>query len=96
MPFAHLGSLRVYNDQYGSLSTGDFTSGFPSGQMYTYYLVPTGPVSSPELIDKVQDRVDDGESRFQVRLQFEKHTDHNENIDALRFSMPKLVITYEE
>jgi len=96
MPFAHLGSLRVYNDQYGTLGDSDFTSGFPSGQMYTYYLVPTGPFSSDELIDKLQDRVDDGDSRFQVRMQFEKHTDFNENIDALRFSMPKLVITYEE
>lgn len=95
-PFAHLGSLRVYNDQYGSLSPGDFTSGFPSGQMYTYYSVPTGPFTSPDLIDKLQARVDAGDSRFQVRLQFEKHTDYNDNIDALRLGMPELIITYEE
>lgn len=96
MPFAHLGSLRVYNDQYGSLGDSDFTSGFPSGQIYTYHRLPTGPFSSDELIDKLQDRVDDGDSRFQVRMQFEEYSDNNENIDALRLSMPKLVITYEE
>jgi hypothetical protein len=96
MPFAHLGSLRVYNDQYGSLGDSDFTSGFPSGQIYTYHAVPTGPFSSDELIDKLQDRVDDGDSRFQVRMQFEEYSDDNDNIDALRLSMPKLVITYEE
>lgn len=95
-PFAHLGSLRVYNDQYGSLGDSDFTSGFPSGQMHTYHTVPTGPFSSDELIDKVQDRVDDGDSRFQVRLQFKEYSDDNDKIDALRLSMPKLVITYEE
>ena len=94
-PFAHLGSLRVYNDQYGNLGDSDFTSGFPSGQMYTYYSVPTGPFSSDELIDKLQDRVDDGDSRFQVRMQFKEYSDDNDHIDALRLSMPKLVITYE-
>jgi hypothetical protein len=94
-PFARLGFLRVYNDQYGSLGDSDFTSGLPSGQMYTYFSVPTGPFSSDELIDKLQDRIDDGDSRFQVRLQFEKQSDNNEHIDALRLSMPKLVITYE-
>jgi hypothetical protein len=96
MPLAHLGSLRVYNDQYGSLGDSDFTSGFPSGQVYTYHALPTGPFSSDELIDKLQDRIDNGDSRFQVRLQFEEQSDNNENIDALRLSMPKLVITYEE
>ena len=95
-PFAHLGSLRVYNDQYGILGDSDFTSGFPSEQMYTYHSVPTGPFISDELIDKVQDRVDDGDSRFQVRLQFKEYSDDNDKIDALRLSMPKLVITYEE
>jgi hypothetical protein len=96
VPFAHLGSLRVYNDQYGSLGDSDFTSGFPSGQLYTFHAAPTGPFSSDELIDKLQDRVDDGDSRFQVRMQFEEYSDDNDNIDALRLSMPKLVITYEE
>ncbi len=98
IPFTNLGKLRVYNDQYGTLGPGDFTSGFPGGAMTTYSLSspPTGPLSNSALISKLQTRVDAGNSRFQVRLQFEKQTDWNGKIDALRLTSPKLVVTYED
>jgi hypothetical protein len=97
-PFAELGVLRVYNDQYGHLGPVDFTSGFPGGHMKSYSLStpPTAPFSNTALIAKIQTRANAGDSRFQVRLQFEKQTNHNGKRDALKAINPKLVITYEE
>ena len=95
-PFANLGSLRVYNDQYGTLDSGDFTSGFPSGQMHTYHSLPNVPFTSSTLISKVQNRVNAGDSRFQVRLQFKDNTNYDSKIDAMRLAKPGLVITYED
>ena len=95
-PFANLGSLRVYNDQYGTLDSGDFTSGFPTGQMYTYHSLPNIPFTSSTLISKIQNRVNAGDSRFQVRLQFEDKTNYDGRIDAMRLAQPRLVITYED
>ena len=95
-PFANLGSLRVYNDQYDILDSGDFTSGFPSGQMHTYHLLPNVPFTSSTLISNVQNRVNAGDSRFQVRLQFKDNTNYDGKIDAMRLAKPRLVITYED
>ena len=66
--------------------------------MKTYSLAspPTGPFSNSTLISRVQSRVNAGASRFQVRLQFEKQTDWNGKVDALRVTNPELVVTYEE
>lgn len=95
-PFANLGLLGVYNHQYGSLTPFDFTPDFPTGYMKSYSSPPAGPFSNSALIGKVQARVNAGDSRFQVRLQFQKHTDNNGKIDALGVGNPRLVITYEE
>ena len=94
-PFAHLGWLRVYNDQYATLGPSDFTSGFPAGAMYTYDAKPTAPLSSQELIDRIQTQLRAGNSRFQVRLQFQKQTDFDGARDGLEIVRPTLVITWE-
>jgi len=95
-PFVGLGVMRVYDDSYGTLDGGDFTSGFPGGEMHTCYSRPLGPFTSSGLVNGLQGRVDAGASRFQVRLQFQKHTEGNYRDDMLRVRQPEIVITYEE
>ena len=97
-PFAGLGWMRVYNDLYGSLDSGDFTPGFPTGAIFTYASRPVAPFSSSGLTSAVQGRVGALVPRFQVRLQFQTYTDVDGQVDCLRLGSgnPKLVITYEE
>ncbi len=95
-PFVGLGVMRVYDDPYGTLDGGDFTSGFPGGEMRSCYSRPLGPFTSSGLVNGLQARVDAGASRFQVRLQFQKHTEGNYRDDMLRVRQPELVINYEE
>jgi hypothetical protein len=97
-PFAGLGWMRVYNDQYGNLGNEDFTPGFPTGAIYTYSSKPVTPFTSTGLVNALQTQVNAGAPRFQVRLQFQNYTDGDNVVDALRLGegKPKLVVTYEE
>jgi len=98
-PFAGLGLMRVYNDQYGNLGAEDFTPLFQTGAIYTYGSWPVEPFSfSAHGISKLQAQVNAGAPRFQVRLQFQKYTDGDGQVDCLRLGEghPKLVVTYEE
>ncbi len=100
-PFGGLGLMRVYNDQYGNLGADDFTPGFPTGAMYTYSSPPVAPFTSPgdsaTMVSWIQAQVNAGASRFQVRLQFQKYTDGDGQVDCLRLGEDtKLVVTYEE
>jgi len=100
-PFG-LGWMRVYNDQYGNLGAEDFTPGFPTGAMYTYSSPPMAPFVSDasdegyKLTDAIQTQVNAGAPRFQVRIQFQKYTDGDGQVDCLRFGETQLVVTYEE
>jgi len=109
---AGLGLLGVYACQYGTsvsaydkqwgpssyLSPEDFTVGFPSGGIKTYSASspPAGPFSNAALTSALQARVNEGDSRFQLRLQFQEQTNYNVKIDALVLANPELVITYED
>lgn len=101
-PFDGLGLMRVYNDQYGNLGAEDFTPGFPTGAMYTYGSRPMAPFVSPgdsaTMVSWIQAQVNAGALRFQVRLQFQKYTDGDGQVDCLRLGEghPKLVVIYEE
>lgn len=98
-PFAYLGRMLVYEDQYDLLDSDDFVIG-PAllGALYTTSAVPTKPFTSSLLTDAIQAQVDKGSARFQIRLQFEKQTFFNSEGDylALGAGKPKLVITYED
>jgi len=107
---ARLGLLGVYECQYGTsvsaydehcgwtnpLSKEDFTLGFPDGAMMTYSAssLPAGPFSNAALTSAIQARVNAGDSRFQVRLQFEKQSNFNTKMDALVLANPELVVLY--
>jgi len=96
-PFAGLDWMRVYNDQYGNLGAEDFTPEFLAGAIYTYASQPVAPFSFSAFgISKLQTRVDAGAPRFQVRIQFQKYTDGDGQVDCLRFGETQLVVTYEE
>jgi hypothetical protein len=69
-PFNTMGQLYICNQVYGSLNSNDFTIGPPTLSMYSVAQMPTGPVSSSAMIAAVQEQVDNGGSRFQIRLQF--------------------------
>lgn len=109
---APLGLLGIYSHQYGTsisayaehwgwsspLTREDFTVGFPSGAIKTYSASspPAGLFSNAELISALQARVDAGDSRFQLRLQFKKQTNHNGKMEALVLADPELVVTYQD
>jgi len=94
-PFMGLGVMRVYIHQYSALDSNDFTSGFPGGEICRYYSCPKGASHSSELVSALQNGVDIGASRLQIRLQFQMHTNGNYREDVLRIRQPKLVVTYE-
>jgi hypothetical protein len=98
-PFTDLGELGIYNDQYGVLGSEDFTVNptEPVMKAFSFYCPPSGsPFSSAKLITEVQKRVNAGDSRFQVRLQFEKQTNLDSEWDVWQLTNPELVITYKD
>jgi len=98
-PFVDLGELGIYNDQYGVLGSEDFTVNptEPVMKAFSLYCPPTGSsFSSLTLITELQKRVNAGDSRFQVRLQFEKQTDLGSDWDVWELTNPELVITYKD
>ena len=79
-PFPWQGSLDIYNQQFGSaLKSNDYMVIVPAGYLYSWSynavatMVPDKPFTSPDFVTAVQKRVDAGDDRFQVRMQFEKY-----------------------
>jgi len=79
-PFPWQGALDIYNQQYGSsLRPNDYMVIVPAGYLYSWSynvvstMVPDKPFTSPDFVTAVQKRVDAGDNRFQVRMQFEKY-----------------------
>ena len=97
-PFNFLGAMGVYHHQYGTLESNDYVIGFSGNTLYTAYTEPLQPYVSNLFIDAVQEQVDKGSSRFQIRLQFEDFyfAEHQANYMALNSNGVKLIVTYEE
>jgi len=79
-PFPWQGSLNLYNQQLGSsLRPNDYMVIFPAGYLYSWNynfvatMMPDKPFTSPDFVTAVQKRVDLRDTRFQVRMQFEKY-----------------------
>jgi hypothetical protein len=91
-PFTTLGAFGVYYVQYGDLDAGDYVTGWPPGRATTLSGPPT--VLNPS--HSLQQLVNDGSPRFQIRLQFQYITDNDSSADGLVFPEggPALTVTY--
>jgi hypothetical protein len=96
-PFSKLGMILVYDCQYQTLKASDFAVGPVAGAMYTIPVTPSQPITSHVLASAVQNRVDAGDPRFQLRFQFEKPHFYNNQADyvGLGEGRTKLIIEYE-
>ncbi|MCJ7515511.1 MAG: hypothetical protein MUO89_06045, partial [Dehalococcoidia bacterium] len=70
-PFNTMGQLYICNQVYGSLNASDYVGGVAIGVVYSASTMPAAPVSSSLMVASVQEQVDNGSSRFQIRLQFQ-------------------------
>lgn len=71
-PFAILGKLNMYSCSYKQLSASDYAIGPIPGILYSTAYLPTESISSNQILEAIQTKVDEGSNRFQMRLQFEK------------------------
>jgi len=94
-PFADLGCLRVYPQNYGTLKAGDFYTDYATGSILRYCSeAEIMPHESESVRDALQDRV--GHSRFQVRFQFnEEDTDNNGDQDYIHWDNNELILHIE-
>jgi hypothetical protein len=70
-PFETMGQLFVCNQVYGTLSSNDYIVGPPTLAMYSASSMPASPIGSSAMVAAVQEQLDNGSSRFQIRLQFQ-------------------------
>jgi hypothetical protein len=69
-PFKQMGQLYICHQQYGTLKSNDFVAGPATAVMYSSSQLPTDLVGSSLIVAAVQEQVDAGGDRFQIRLQF--------------------------
>jgi hypothetical protein len=95
-PFNTLGVLKIYDYQYHTLSAKDFNIGPTPGSLYSLSKMPTSPIISSAFANAVQNQIDAGNTRFQIRFQFE--IGGYRNIDAyinLGTGMSKLIVEFQ-
>ncbi|MEW5828315.1 MAG: NBR1-Ig-like domain-containing protein [Chloroflexota bacterium] len=88
------GCLRAYSQSFGTLDAADYFSGAPSGALVRW--CSTAELSSaseePDVASAIQNAL--GDSRFQLRLQFNGSTNSDGIADMVRFGAVKLIVTY--
>jgi len=96
-PFSKLGMLLVYDCKYQTLSANDFTIGPVLGAIYTIPVPPSQPITSYVLAKAIQQQIEAGNTRFQLRFQFEKPQFYNNQADyvALGEGRTRLAIEYQ-
>jgi hypothetical protein len=94
-PFADLGCLRVYLQNFGTLDSGDFFTGTPTGEILKYCSeAEIVPHESASVRDALQNAV--GHARFQVRFQFnELDSDHGGDQDYIHWDPEELILNIE-
>ncbi len=98
-PFGVLGGMGVFNHQYDTLNKNDFVrnNAFSSvsnyRQLIVAYVKPGLPYSNDILRYAVQNQIDDRESRFRIRVQFEKMIFYNQLADYIEFVPDKVRLT---
>ncbi len=97
-PFTKLGLLYVYDCQYQNLTNRDFVIGIPLGAIITIPVFPSQPITFAALAAAVQKQVSAGNTRFQLRLQFQKPQFYNNQADYLSLGdgRSKLIIDYQD
>ena len=108
-PFPSMGSLYVCKQVYGKLDRSDYVAGPATGVICSIGAWPSSCSSSTLTVASVQEEVNAGRDRFQLRLQFERasilvyySTRWSEQLSAQQDSYldfvnakPKLVIEYQ-
>jgi len=94
-PFADLGCLRVYQQEYGELEETDFFTGTPTDPVLRYCSEAAIMAhDSPSMRDALQDSI--GNNRFQLRFQFnETETDNNGDQDYVHWDNNELILNIE-
>jgi hypothetical protein len=91
-PFADLGCVYMYQQDYGALDAGDFVAGSPAGALIR--ICNAGglgtAVADDDFVDSLQSKV--GTSRFQVRFQF-TDTAVSADGEADMVRLPTIVMT---
>lgn len=95
-PFGDLGCLRAYVQNYNAMDAGDYVGGAAAGAIgrwCTAAELQTVAVDD-DFKSELQNKL--GDTRFQIRLQFNDRTSDNDNTgDMVRFGSMTLHVTYE-
>jgi hypothetical protein len=94
-PFANLGCLEVYQQDYIPLDAGDFFAGAPSGAFIVRCDQASidSAVVDNDLKTALQAKL--GATRIQFRLQFPDKLSNSDGVaDMLRLGTPKLIVKY--
>jgi len=103
-PFETLGRIYIYDCKYTQLESSDFAAGMAMpGSLYSSTVLITAPITSNALVSAIQARVDEGSSRFQIRVQFEKQQiyrgsgaqTYNDLADYIAFDPARTKLTIE-
>ncbi|MFO8143141.1 MAG: hypothetical protein R6T78_00455, partial [Dehalococcoidales bacterium] len=94
-PFADLGCLRVYQQEYDELDETDFFTGTPADPVLRYCSEAAIMAhDSPSMRDALQDSI--GNNRLQFRFQFnETETDNNGDQDYIHWDNNELILNIE-
>ena len=103
-PFTLLGSMAVYEDDYGDIDGSDYVygedipGGYPGPALIVTYTQPVQPYSYAVIAESIQNLVDNGKPRFKIRVQFERNFARDRQADLVEFvpEVTKLTIKYFE
>lgn len=94
-PFDDLGCLRAYVHDYGTLGSGDYFMGSPSGPIGQW--CDADDIESIDSNEDFEDAMQDmlGDDWFKIRLQFnDLESDNDGTADMVRFGAMKLIVSY--
>ena len=94
-PFNKLGMLFIYDCQYKTLKASDFAIGPLPGALYNIPVPPSQPITSNIFAKPIQQRIDAGSNRFQLRFQFEKPQFYNNMADYIALGEGRTKVTIE-